>query len=274
MDSLPLPRMRIFDSSGSPVVCAEVLGDYARGLIRGVEVTCHGDFFGYWIGRCEQSDTDRLKDELAVALAEARVTGADTRTGAGTPPRHPVDYERRMLDRDPPRPVGVLYDGFGLSTAYNRLLSHRDDPAEGLTLVVTNQLFGTLDENDGRYHARVIILGHPCVISTSGLVEAPARPREYYIEKQLRLRELHLEADTPEKWLRPDDPRSTEVMKGYLAQAIFYHATGEPFCEDRACRLFNAHWQEDLLFSQLNGEREFCEHHENILGTFSGAVHE
>lgn len=274
MDSLPLPCMHIFDSSGSPVVYAEVLGDYARELIGGIEVTCYDDFFGYCFGRCEQSDTSRLKDELAVVLAEARVTDPGRRTETGAQLRPFVDYERRMLDREPPRPVGVLYDGFDLCAAYNMLLSHAGIPVDGLVLVVINQLLGTFDENESRYHARVIILGHPCIISTSGLVEAPARPREYYIEKQLGLGELHREADMPEKWLRPDDPRTTEVLKGYLAQAIFYHVTGEPFCEERGCRLFNAHWQEDLLFSQLNGEREFCEHHEQILGTFTGATDE
>lgn len=274
MASLPLPCMHIFDSSGSPVVCIEVLGDYTHELISGMEVTCYGDFIGYCMGRCERSDLNRMKDELAVALAEARVTDPGTRIETGTHLRPFVDYERRMLDREPPRPVGVLYDGFELCAAYNMLLSHAGNPVGGLVLVITNKLFGTFDETDSRYHARVIILGHPCIISTTGLVEAPARPREYYIEKQLGLGELHREADIPEKWLRPDDPRTTEVLKGYLAQAIFHYVTGEPFCEERGCRLFNAHWQEDLLFSQLDGESEFCLHHEQILGTFTGATDE
>jgi hypothetical protein len=69
----------------------------------------------------------------------------------------------------------------------------------------------------------------------------------------------------PEKWLRPDDPRTTEVLKGYLAQAIFYYMTGEPFCEERECRLFNAHWQEDLLHAQLDGGSDLCAKHERML---------
>jgi hypothetical protein len=27
--------------------------------------------------------------------------------------------------------------------------------------------------------------------------------------------------------------------------------TGEAFCDDPACRLFNAHWQEEMLRAQL-----------------------
>jgi hypothetical protein len=96
------------------------------------------------------------------------------------------------------------------------------------------------------------------------MVEAPARPRDYYVEKQLGLAGPPALEDTPERWLRTDDPRITEVLKGYLAQAVMYHATGEPFCDDRGCRLFNAHWQEDLLFAQLGSEMEFCERHERM----------
>jgi len=45
--------------------------------------------------------------------------------------------------------------------------------------------------------------------------------------------------------------------------------TGQPFCEERGCRLFNAHWQEDLLYSQLGAGGEFCKYHNRIVKTFS-----
>jgi hypothetical protein len=41
--------------------------------------------------------------------------------------------------------------------------------------------------------------------------------------------------------------------------------TGEPFCEERECRLFNAHWQEDLLHAQLDGGSDLCAKHERML---------
>ncbi|NIM44429.1 MAG: hypothetical protein GTO54_02165, partial [Nitrososphaeria archaeon] len=40
------------------------------------------------------------------------------------------------------------------------------------------------DESNKRYHARTSVYGVPSVISTTGLVEAPAKPREYYLLKQ------------------------------------------------------------------------------------------
>ena len=274
MDPLPLPRVHIFDSSGSPSVDVEALAAYAKDLLRGLDVDYHGDLVEYCMGVLERSNAERFKKELAVLLAQARVADPGSRTVTGAHPQPVIDYERRMLEREPPRPAGVLYDGLDLCAVYDMLLSNALIQPDSLTLVVTNQLFGTYDENDGRYHARVIILGQPCIVSTSGLVEAPARPREYYLAKQLGLGGGQSEGEMPEKWLRRDDPRTTEVLKGYLAQAVFYHMTGEPFCEERGCRLFNAHWQEDLLYSQMDGEREFCPHHEQLLARFSGVSDE
>jgi hypothetical protein len=48
-------------------------------------------------------------------------------------------------------------------------------------------------------------------------------------------------------------------------QAFFFHVTGNPFCTDKTCRLFNAHWQEELLTAQLSGEPELCPHHQKIV---------
>jgi hypothetical protein len=265
MEPLPPSRIDLFNGSGSPTVDVEELADYGRGLLGDVEVTRHGDFIGYCLGKCDPPGIERLKDEVALMLSDARVTDPSARTETGKQLRPVIEYERRMLEREPPRPVGVLYDGIDLCAAYNLLLSSAGIPTEGLVVVVTNQLVGTFDENDSRYHARVVVFGYPCVISTSGLVEAPAKPRAHYIGQQLGLSKPPSEEEMPEKWLRPDDPRTTEVLKGYLAQAIFYYMTGEPFCEERECRLFNAHWQEDLLHAQLDGGSDLCAKHERML---------
>jgi len=60
------------------------------------------------------------------------------------------------------------------------------------------------------------------------------------------------------------DPRITEVAKGYVMQVLFYLLTGEAFCKDKKCRLFDAHWQKDMISAQLSSN-EFCEHHERML---------
>jgi hypothetical protein len=58
-------------------------------------------------------------------------------------------------------------------------------------------------------------------------------------------------------------------QKGYLAQALFFCATGEPFCDNRNCRLFNAHRQEEMLLAQLHGGDDFCEYHERMAARIS-----
>ena len=35
------------------------------------------------------------------------------------------------------------------------------------------------------------------------------------------------------------DSRLSEIVEGYLIQAIIYYVTGEAFCEKNNCRLFN-----------------------------------
>jgi len=145
-----------------------------------------------------------------------------------------------------------------------------------LHVAFTNRLFGTFSTGDGRYHAHVILLGFPTLISTVGIVEAPAKPREFYLLKQryagLGL-QVPLEAIKERfrgRFIDYDDPRLTEVMKGYVLQAVFYYLLGEPFCESKSCRLYNARWQEEVLSAQLDGR--LCERHEGMLRNLREAL--
>jgi hypothetical protein len=66
------------------------------------------------------------------------------------------------------------------------------------------------------------------------------------------------------RYLEHGDERLSGVAKGLAAQAVFYHLTGQPFCEKEACRLFNARWQEQLLEAQVKSGK-FCEQHGRFL---------
>jgi hypothetical protein len=132
-------------------------------------------------------------------------------------------------------------------------------------ILFTNQLFGTWDRDNRRYHARVSLYGFPSLISTTGLFEAPARPKGYYLRKQMGVPIELLKEEYQGRFLEPGDARMTEVVKGYAMQALFFHLWGEPFCEDPDCRLFNSHWQEEVLHAQMDGRYEFCAKHEAIL---------
>lgn len=264
MFALPT-AVNIFDSAGSTVLDMEELAGYCRDLLPGVFVVSRGDFVSYCAESLDEGARAVVKDEIARGIAHARVSDPGAEAGQAEPLPGLVAYERRMLDRESPRPVGVFYDGFALCRACADLLSLSGRREDGWSIVITNQLFGTFEESDSRYHARVSIYGDPCLISTTGMVEAPARPRAYYIEKQMGRDASILDREFAGAFLEREDPRTTEVLKCYLAQAAFYYMIGEPFCEDRTCRLYNAHWQADLLKARSSEGAGLCPEHERLL---------
>ncbi len=157
-----------------------------------------------------------------------------------------------------------MYDGFELQ----KILRYLNEDNETLHVILTNRLTCTFDENDKRYHARAVICANPSIISTTGIIEAPAKPKEYYFEvMKLKSQGLNIKSAKEKykgKFLEYNDKRLTKILEGYLLQVIFYNITGESFCEDIECRLNNAHWQKDLLFSQLEITR-LCKKHNEIL---------
>ncbi|MBI4345159.1 MAG: hypothetical protein HY555_06245 [Euryarchaeota archaeon] len=164
--------------------------------------------------------------------------------------------------------LGNVYEGFGLARLYLGLLKGG--------LVVTSRMVATWNPDDRRYHGRTIICHYPLVVvSTTGLVEAPAKPKEYYIKLFAHGRARGMGLSVPEgveeelsrefagRFLDYDDGRTTEVVKGYALQGTFYLLGLEPFCPDRRCRLYNAHTQEELLEAQMGGG--LCERHRGVL---------
>lgn len=187
----------------------------------------------------------------------------------GILPKKPLDgevaYEKERISDREWKSFGILYEGI----LYQKLLA--DFPLKGrlderyCSILITNQLIGTWDQNDHRYHIRTSIYGFPHIISVPGLVMAPAKPREFYVKRQMGVPVEILKEEYRGRFLDHGDPRTAEVLKGYVMQALFFQLTGNPFCEDRDCRLFNSHWQEEMLHAQLDGNYEFCPRHESIL---------
>ena len=206
---------------------------------------------------------------FARKLAPIRIPDVYRKIISGQEPLYgEVQYEqRRILGKT--KAFGILYDGFHLQRIFSELITTEERVFNFVHIFFTNRLFATWEEGDHRYHARTSVYGFPSVISTSGIVEAPARPREYYLLKQqyemLGKDLLELKEKFRGRFVDYDDERLTEVMKSYAMQAVFYALSGNPFCEDKGCRLYNAHWQEELIFAQLESEYEFCERHTRVL---------
>jgi hypothetical protein len=209
---------------------------------------------------------------LARRLAEIKVRDPTSRWVRSEPLPAEIEFERKLLLNPSKRLTGILYDGVQLQLIALELLPRDEQTLDNLHVVFTNRLFGTY-EPDGRYHAHVSIYGFPSLISTTGIVEAPAKPKEFY---ELRRRYLALGNQAALEKLKEqfrgrfidyDDPRLTEVLKGYTLQAVFYQVFREPFCANKRCRLFNARWQEEVIEAQLT-KPEFCERHAKLLEEF------
>lgn len=179
------------------------------------------------------------------------------------------DFEERVLEGKA-RARGIPYEGGGLQKLYRRMLGGKLELLD-TTVVITDRLIMTWSDDDLRYHARVVVFGFPCVVSMSGLIEAPARPKEYYLAKNalhsMGMSSIAEEALTEQfagRYLEPGDERIPTVLRGYLLQCLFYAHMLEPFCENPDCVLFNAHWQEEMIRSQLSSGR-LCKKHDEML---------
>jgi len=209
-------------------------------------------------------------DDLAAAFARARVLSPHERE-TGTEMLGIVRYEERALD-DPEREGGVLYDGLAVQRALNARLPADERGLDTAHVILLDRALGTWGDHDARWHKRVNVLGQPGLVSVPGLYEAPAKPEQYYKEKQ---RHAMLSGDTPPRevlesgvegeFLVDDDPRTTEVLKGYVLQAVHALATGEGFCEQAGCRLSNPHRHPGVIEAQLR-DPEFCDAHAERYG--------
>ncbi|MFC7131858.1 MULTISPECIES: DUF7001 family protein [Salinibaculum] len=204
-------------------------------------------------------------DDLPAELAETRVLSPYDRE-TGNTMLGIVRYEERALD-SPERAGGVLYDGLAVQERLGRRIPDGERTLAHLHVPLLDRALGTWGDHDGRWHKRVNVFGQPALVSVPGLYEAPAKPEQYYKEKQKHAlvagdappREV-LEEEVDGDFLVADDPRTTEALKGYVLQAYHYLATGEAFCDAEGCRLHNPHRQPGVVEAQLR-EPEFCDTH-------------
>jgi hypothetical protein len=204
-------------------------------------------------------------DELSSAFVRLRVTDLANRDARAIDSFALRDFEKRILCGIS-RARGVPYEAVGLMKLYSRLIGPMYSTSEDVMIVLTDRLIMTWSDDDLRFHARVAVFGFPSIISTSGVVEAPARPREYYLAKQaLSLKgvgdlEPILARQFEGSYLEPEDDRTKQVLRGYLLQCLFYAHNFEPFCANKNCALFNAHWQEEMIHAQVESGRLCASH--------------
>ncbi len=194
-------------------------------------------------------------EDLPRRLAFARVRDLTERRFIEPLPVE-VDLEEKIIHGRNVR--GIIYDGRRLT----KMMREYTAPAEGHHVVITDRTVGTMEEHDARYHIRTLVCSIPSLISTSGIVEGPAKPREYY---------TGLKSDLGFEPMEYGDTRMTDAVKSYLLQSLAWRITGEPFCEDKGCRLHNPHWQEELVEYQLKGK--LCDEHLKLFREFQNFIY-
>lgn len=249
-----------------------LLQRYVKKLFPSMAVEVREPFIPFHLSLLPATEGESAWERVAWGFALAKVRDPSQPWEPREPLWGEVNYERRRLADPESRAFGLLYDAPLMAELFRGLLPPAERSRRSIHLVFTHQLIGTWDEDDRRYHARVNLLSFPGIISTSGIVEAPAKPREFYLLKQqflaLRMPDamaVAVEQEFKGRFIDYEDERLTEVMKGYVMQAILYHLTGEPFCPDKGCRLYNAHWQEEVIAAQLGGDYEFCPQHQRLI---------
>ncbi|MCY3985874.1 MAG: hypothetical protein OXF23_02375 [Candidatus Dadabacteria bacterium] len=231
------PLQLYSDSLTHPPVMEGVV-DFLSDL--GLSVEFRGDFFDFLsLGAGEMAELESL-------LRRARVFDIE----------RPVDFHGAPASSEPFEKE--LYDAFWVQRIFSRFFlgKHPGELAKNVFhAVITGRLLGTYGSR--RYHARVIISGFPSFISTSGLVEGPARPREYYFLKAEFIRSGRDLAELDEafrgKFIDYGDERITKIAGVYVLQPLLYNFSGKEFCENSKCTLFNSHWQKEVLDIQYPG---------------------
>lgn len=250
---------------------------YEEGDLDSLDITKIGEYLGEKThipfrirGNIYKRFSRKRIEGVSKELARIKVKDPGKRFILGIPLQGEVDYEKRRISDPHWKIFGILYDGVHYQKIISDLVFKGELDLKHCVILFTNQLFGTWDRDNHRYHARVSLYSFPSLISITGLVEAPAKPKEFYLKKQMGIPIEFLKEECQGRFLDHGDLRMAEVLKGYAMQALFFHITGDPFCGDPDCRLFNSHWQEEVLHSQLDGRYEFCPKHAALLKGLRG----
>jgi hypothetical protein len=254
---LKISKIFLYDESSIPEIEIGNLAEFIENIL-GIQVEVRKNFF-------EHFKSDR---NTAHELASFRIFNPYSSFERHLPTEEEIDLEEESFADSSVLNNIILYDGFELQNFSREIIPEEELSSDKFHLIFTTRLTCTYDYEDYRYHGRAVICANPSIISTTGIIEAPAKPRAYYISMyQSMAQGLNLDALKDQfkgKFLEYHDKNMSKVIKGYALQAIFYYITVEPFCDSKDCILHNAHWQEDLVHAQIEVGK-LCDAHQKIL---------
>ncbi|MDE1770412.1 MAG: hypothetical protein KGI28_07680 [Thaumarchaeota archaeon] len=254
---MKISRVFLYDEPSVPEIEINNLAKFIQETL-GMQVEVRKSFFEYF-----KSDKN-----TAYELASFRIFNPYSPFEKHKPTEEEINFEEESFTNTSISNNIILYDGFELQKFLGKIIPQEELLPHNFHLVFTTRLTCTYDYEDYRYHGRTVICSNPSIVSTTGIIEAPAKPREYYISMYQSMPQgLNLDALKEQfkgRFLEYHDKNLSRVVRGYTLQTIFYYLTGEPFCDSKDCVLNNAHWQEDLLHAQIELGK-LCDTHQKIL---------
>ncbi len=254
---MKISEIILYDEPSVPEININQLSDFIQETTS-IKVSKRKNFFSHF----------KMDRKNAIELASLRVFNIYSPFENHKPSLEEVDFEERSFADSSVHNNIVLYDGFELQKFLTNIITEEESQSDKFHLILTSRLTCTYDYDDYRYHGRAVICSNPSITSTTGMIEAPAKPREFYINLHTQMSSginlAALKNQFSGRFLDYHDSRIGKAIQGYAMQAIFYYLTSEPFCQNPDCILYNAHWQEELLHSQLESGT-LCMMHQKII---------
>jgi len=254
---LRISKLFLYDEPSVPEIRINELAEFIEKQ-SGISTEVRQSFFQHF----------SVQEKIFQQLAACRVFNPYVPFEKHTPTAEEITFEKQLEATTRSSNNIILYDGFELQNIFRDIIPNSELASDEFHIIFTTRLTCSYDYDDYRYHGRAVICSNPSIISTTGMIEAPAKPRDYYLRLHEKISQgLNLDIIKQEfrgKFLEYHDERLRLIVRGYALQAIFYHLTGIPFCESKECILHNAHWQEELLHAQIEIGR-LCDQHQSIL---------
>ena len=241
-----ISKIILYDEPAVPEIQIEKLIEFLTNTFN-IKVQLKGNFF------------KGIKQQICKDIASTKVFDLKNNYKKHIPTIKEIQFEKE--NHNISKDMMSIYDGFELQNVIAQNISITE---ETLHVIITNKLIGTFDQSDYRYHARVIVGANPMIISTTGMIEAPAKSKKYYIEQMTNIDKDKINESYKGEFLEYHDRRLNHIIEGCMLQVVLYYETGEAFCQDRECRLFNAHWQKDLLDLQVI-KKTICQKHLKVI---------
>ena len=169
---MKLSKVFLYDEPSVPEIKIDKLGEFIKEKFC-VEVEIREKFFEFF------KESAR---KMAHDLAASRILNPLTPFEKHIPTPEEVTFEENSFTNFTNTSNIVMYDGFEFKQIIANTIPQSESQSDMFHLICTDKLTCTYDYDDYRYHGRAVICSNPAIISITGMIEAPAKPREYYLK--------------------------------------------------------------------------------------------